>query len=253
MSLRDFLLIGAACLFVLVFQLARRKRQMKALADGVRRLQRSASQESRCRPVRADERWLDESRELYESATRELGENGFIVLGDLVEEDDSGKAAGQIRWFADEGRTVCGWFAPVLSGRTKYPAMFLFSESDSSEFFVTLRGPSNIHAAPPPSVHRAYCPWDVGLPAALLLHLDAISTTGAGSGFRRSDDLDAARALQKRLGTTVARWRASQPADELLVQDLRSILGDRFDELSPALLRLMRSGSDPATESAWAA
>ena len=85
--------------------------------------------------------------------------------------------------------------------------------------------------------------------AALGDHRSAIASAGATCELRRANDLSAAVALAGRLRTAVSDWRSSQPEDELLVQDLRSILEDRFDELGPSLLRLLKHDSFPTTSS----
>lgn len=237
MIVTEIVVLAVVAAGLIGFHTLRVKRKLRLLADQIRVLRGAALDHVHYRPMKPDETWLDASRDLYEAITRELGQNGAGVLGDLVEEDGAGKARGMARWLADSDGTTCGWFAALPSERGIQKAMLLFSEAPSSEFFVTHLGPTSVHLATPPFVHRRDHPSTAGIGATLAEHLNAVSPV---SGLRRIDDLDGAVALVRRLRKATADWRASQGADELLVQDLRAILQDRFDKLSPALLRLLK-------------
>src|SRR5207247_8727942 len=124
----------------------------------------------------------------YEAAAREVREQGLTLLGDLVELYPDGRSAGVTRWFVDGLRTTCGWFGVTRSREAGAitPAMLLFSESDSGEFFVPTRGGSRTSLGAPPFVHRTYLDWGEGLARVAERHRElAHRGTGGRSDRRR--------------------------------------------------------------------
>jgi hypothetical protein len=240
MIVTEIVVLAVAAAGLIGFHTFRVRRKLRTLADQIRLLRRTAVEDVHYRPARADETWLETSRERYEAMTRELEEKGQRIFGDLVEEDGSGTARGMARWFGDDDGTICGWLAVLPPERGSHTAMFLFSESRTPEFFVSHLGPTGVHLAVPPFVRRTDHPPADGVAATLQSHRRATSSDREASWLRRTDDLDAAVALVTRLREATAEWRASQWEEKLLVEDLRAILQDRFEKLSPALLRLLK-------------
>jgi len=242
--LLTYIVIGAAVLAALIALRDVRitltnRRVARDLVPGVRELRKLASEVVSYRPLRSDESIPDEFIAFFDAAQQELTANGLVVLGDLMEvplEDPSGPT----RWFIDSTQTVCGWFG-VLRNRAKgtlQPAMLFFSESSHDSYFITGRGSSGRSTAQPPSHHRDFFEWGVGLGETLRRHQAQITRSGAAV-LRQPPTLEAGPALVRRLREHATRWRATQPPAELLEQDVRVVTGDKWDYVGPRLLALL--------------
>ena len=220
------------------------RKRLGPLVRGIEEMRRMATRDITRRPASPGDLAADVLPS-YEAAAREVREQGLTLLGDLVELYPDGRSAGVTRWFVDGLRTTCGWFGVTRSREAGAitPAMLLFSESDSGEFFVTTRGGSRTSLAGPPFVHRTHLDWGEGLARVAERHrAEATPGSGGRSALRRVEQLDEAVALLGRLRESGARWRASQPPADLLEADVRSVLQERFSELGPLVMKLMSSG-----------
>ena|SRR5690348_3159857 len=217
------------------------RKRLGPLVRAIEEMRRMATRESARRPAGPGDLAADVMPS-YEAAAREGREQGFSLLGDLVELYPDGRPAGVTRWFVDGSRTTCGWFGVTRSRETGAinPTMLLFSESESGEFFVTTRGGSRTSLARPPFVHRTYQDWGEGLAGVFEKHRAEVTLgTNRNGALRRVEQLDEAVTLLGRLRESSARWRASQPPLALLEADVHSVLQERFSELGPLVIKLM--------------
>lgn len=215
------------------------RRVFAPVADGIERMRRLAEQEITYRAPGPDEGPGDQAA-AFASATAEIERQQCAVLGDRVEVGPDGAAGGVVRWFTNTDRTVTGWFGVVRNrktGATK-PAMFLFSESESGEFFITGRGTEGPTLARPSMVARQSYAWVEALPAVFEHH--RFQTAQARGTLRRFETLDEATALVMRLRTATAAWRRAQPPDELLAADVQAILRGRSDRMKADVIRILR-------------
>jgi hypothetical protein len=236
-------LICVVALGAVVVQQIRRRRKLRALAAQISALRSSQGQRIQYRPMGASESPSGGFRAILDEATDVLKQNGLTVLGDLIEEDHSGKSRGPTRWFVDHDQTTCGWVAALPTPQGIQPVAFFFSEVSSREWVVTHMGPTSIRLSTPAFVNRTDYPSTDGLTGAFTGHRKALSSRSDQGDLRRAAGLPEAVALVERFRKAITDWRASQRADELLAQDLRSILQNRFDELGPFLLRLLKRES----------
>ena len=248
MTVADYIaLFCVLALVAVILQQMRFRRKLRTLAAQITTLRRLEGQEVRYRPIGPNEPWLVDVKTTVDEATNLFQEMGLTVLGDLIEEDEAENASGVTRWFVDRERTTCGWVAAVPSQQGIQLVAFLFSETGSHRFVVTHMGPTSIRLATPPFVSHAHYPSHGGLAAVLTAHQEALSSSCNPTVLRNTVDLPAAVTLVGRLRKATADWRASQPPDELLIQDLRSVLQGRFDELGSSVLRLLTRESSTTT------
>jgi hypothetical protein len=212
------------------------------LASTVSRMRALAQRDPQYLPVPGDGRAPMAGSEYYDAASKEIAAAGCRVLGDRVEEMPEGTVTAPSRWFADESGTVCGWFGVVAApnARVVRQAMYLFSEAQRGDFYITGRGGANAGTAGPPTQHQAECRWADGLARQLEVHraqipADAVTT------LTHVATIDDAMALTGRMRQAKRAWRAQQPADALLDQDLRQILQDRYSTFGAALAAYMKS------------
>lgn len=226
---------------MIVSAVRRQRRVLDTLAAQIRNLRRTAMEQHTHAPAGADYAWPAGARPLYEAAAEELARGGYVVLGDLIEQNAQGKGVGVARWFTSADGLICGWFAALPSAQGLKTTRFLFSEGNDDNFFLTLSGPTSIRVAQPPSIHRAQVPIEQGLAAATAEQEKLIAgLRGSDGALRKVVTLDDATDLLARMRRTIQAWRAAQPADRLLTQDLELILGPRFLELGPKVLQRIR-------------
>jgi len=209
------------------------RRMAPRLVLGIQAMRKLAGQAITYRPRRPGESLPGDAAPRFDAAQRELTAAGFTVLGDLMEVGPEGDA-GISRWFSDAGWTICGWFGVV---RNK-PVMMLFSEAEGDTFFLTGRGATSTATAQPPTNHREFLAWDVGLPETVARHNAQIAQTRLAAIVQPAT-LDGATALVSRLRDSTARWRQAQPYHELLERDVRAIVGNKWKYLGPTLVRLL--------------
>lgn len=218
------------------------RRVARNLVPGVRAMRKLAGQVIGYRPLRPDESIPSDATSLFEAARQELTANGLVVLGDLMEAPPQGPA-NPTRWFTDATHTVFGWFG-VLRNKaqgTVNPVMLFFSEGPRDAFFITGRGTGPTGTAQPPTQHRDFFGWGVGLAETLRRHQAQITNSGV-TAVSQPATLETGPALVSRLREHAARWRAAQPPAELLQADVRALTGDKFDYVGPPLLRLLNEG-----------
>ncbi len=242
-----YVLIAAGAFVVLIAGYEIRARLInrgvvRALVPHVLKMRELAHQIVGYRPPRADEPIAADARPLFDAAQSEFRAAGLLVLGDLMEIHPNGTPFATARWFIDESRTICGWFGVVRSRDRGLlnPVMMLFSESASGEFFMTARGASSTALAKPPTNHRQFCDWGDGLMTIIGRHR-AMLVSAAAMPVQQPTNLDAGPAIVRRLRDGTAQWRATQPADELIEQDVRSLLGKRFPVIGRQVVRSVTS------------
>ena len=209
---------------------------IESLTKGIDGLRKAVGHDIHYRPLAPTDPGIADLAEHFDGATTDLRNHHFTVFGDLVEDQAEGAGTRVTRWFVDESRTICGWFG-VVRGRTVNPVMFLFSEAGSGTFFLTGRGAPSLAVTQPPTVHRVFCTWDVGLGTHVTTHRDQT----AKLDLRRVENVDDAVRLLTRLRDSVRAWRAEQPPLALLEQDVRAVLQRKYDELGPDLVSFMAS------------
>lgn len=216
-------------------------RLLSQLANGVARMRAAAERETKYQPVAADAIAKTPGAPYYDAAASEIQKNGCRLLGDLAEVSPDGTLTQPARWFVDGTATICGWYGIVGSAET--PAvrqvMFLMSEAPGGEYFTTSRGGGGSGTASSPKHHLTECQWADGLERQLAVHRAQIPTAQPAS-LTHVATLDDATALSARSRKAKMAWRAQQPADSLLDQDLRRILQDRYPAVGAALLSYMR-------------
>jgi len=243
------LLIGAIAVVVIAViaagaaQRRGRRAKLQSVAGGIERLRRASTRETRRRKPGPAEALSGEQLGIYEANTREMQSAGLTVVGDLIEEQDDGSPAGTSRWFVDASGEIGGWFGavPARGSAGKYRSLMLFfSEAGNGQFLTTSRGAPEIGIARPPTLHRQFVAWTEGISAAIERHRSLIESVAAGSTLHRVATLDDVVELLRRHRRHIAEWRAKQPPDALLEADARNILRDRYNELGPELLELLR-------------
>ncbi len=211
------------------------------LASSVSRMRALGQRDPKYLPVPTDGRAPMAGTEYYDAVSKELAAAGCRELGDRMEETPEGTLTAPSRWFADESGAVCGWFGVVAAanGRVVRQVMYLFSEAKGGDFYVTGRGGANAGTAAPPTQHLAECRWADGLARQLEVHRAQVPD-GERAALTRVASIDDALALTGRLRRAKRAWRAAQPADALLDQDLRQILQDRYPSYGAALAAYMK-------------
>jgi len=210
------------------------RRTFEKVADGVESMRRAGLEQPRFVPVDGRDARDARARQRFADASRELETNGFVPLGELMEEKANRSAMGVLAWFRDASGTICGWFG-VLRGDK--PVMLFFSETTSGEFFITTRGGADLHVTQPPTVHHAHGPWAEGFINQLRQHRDQLAQR-PGANLTRIQSPAEGTELLRRLRASVATWRAAQPHAVLLEGDLRRILRDKYENLGPGVLKV---------------
>jgi len=205
------------------------------LVPTIRKMRKLAGETITYRPMQAGESIPAGAVALFDAAQRELTSAGFTILGDLMEVDPDGEPK-PARWFVDRSGTICGWFGAIGSK----PVMMLFSEAERDTYFITGRGTSSTATAQPPTNHREFLGWDVGLTEVVARHKAQIAQSGR-SAIVQPATLEAAPAVVSRLREATARWRSAQPPNALLEQDVRALVGNKWKYLGPTLVRLLSS------------
>ncbi|HVT40992.1 MAG TPA: hypothetical protein VHE78_18290 [Gemmatimonadaceae bacterium] len=225
-------------------QHAETKRHIESLASGIDTLRRLATQRTAYRAPGGQDAVPPATQEALAAASQELDKEGMTVLGDRMELQADGTAVGPGRWFIDETATICGRFSATVSKTkgTVTPLMMLFSEASSGEFFLTGRGGAGVALAKPPKLFREYVAWSDGLGRALDRHKAATAAATQTGTLRRVDALDDALDLLARLRKSGSDWRSLQDPDVLLELDVRAVLGKRYDELGPQVIRALTRG-----------
>ncbi len=165
--------------------------------------------------------------------------NGFTLLVDLVGVPEGGSAWNVVRIYVDPVGTMLAFV--FGSARYRAPARVLLVSYTSDAVFQTLRaGPG---FAEPPSWHRQ--------------SLDALTPTSRAIQRHRAFCGDAElvaittpEAMRERLEREhdlAMRWRLAQPPDELLLADVRSLLGSRFERDGHRVIRRLRPDVPRAT------
>ncbi len=173
------------------------------------------------------------------SVCRILTDNGFAHLVDLVGVPEGGSAWNVSRIYIDSAGTTVA--SVIRSAVFQGPAQLALVSYTRDAAFRTLR--IGAWLAAPPSWRRQSIDTLVSTPQAIQRHrafcreaeLVAITTPDA---MRARLDLDHDDAV---------RWRLAQPPDELLLADVRSLLGSRFERDGHRVIRRLRPDVPRAT------
>jgi hypothetical protein len=225
-------------------QQADAKRHVESLASGIETLRRLTTQRTTYRPPEPHDSVPAAAQEALAAGERDLKEQGMTLLGDRMELQEDGTAVGPGRWFIDKSGTICGRFSAVLSKGTGTitPLVMLFSEASSGEFFLTGRGSAGVSLAKQPNLVREYVKWNDGLGRTLERHRAATARAAKAGELRRIEGIDEALDLLARLRKSGSDWRKIQDADVLLDLDVRSVLGNRYDELGRQVMDVLKHG-----------
>lgn len=215
-------------------------RVIRRLAALLTKHRAAATTPIRHRPAEAGHPLLRRHEKHYALLTGELESLGMTILGDREELNLDGSSAGVARWFVDSARRVSGWCSVFTGPKRAIEVVMLFSELDPTAFVTTTRGGPNHPLAAPPTLDRRHLESGVALSECLRQHYSR-ADTHAAARMVETPDLEAAEALVDRLREHLAGWRAAQDPDTLLREDLRSTLGRRYDELGPALFKVMQA------------
>ena len=201
-----------------------------SVAAGVRQLRAMHAEPLRMTPFPGEPSTLPPE---FPAITREIALVGLRTLGDVEERSTAGDVAGLLRWFASESGEVFGWFGVTEEG----PAMLLISEGEGSGFVATLSSPHAPSTVVPGTVKESRLRWEAGLEAALTEHRSNCPTT---IDLVRVETLEAGLSSLRRLKAHVADWRSKQDPEGLLEADVRSILGDDFDNLGDEVIDIVQ-------------
>ena len=229
------LVIAAAVLFTVVRMWRRHIRKqagaIHSVAENIRLLRRMAGVAPRLEPVTA----ATPVPEGLAPLTRELEAAGFRILGDRVERHPEGGVSGVARWFVSGDGLSFGWVGVTAAGPA---AMLLVSEDPATGFLTTMRAPDAPSVAVPPSVRQRRVGWEEGLDAAVRAHAEGLAEL---ENPMRITDLDTALASFGRLYGLVGAWRSVQDPDRLLEEDVRRIVGGRYEGFDTILIEMVRS------------
>lgn len=183
-------------------------------------------------PVEANHPTLVQLSSYYDAFTRDLEAVGFRVVGNLEEYYLDGKPAGVGRWFVAGDGAASGWVGAVLTKKGPRRASAIYTEFTPTHYLATNWGGANVELMRPPSMERLYFKDSVPFSTAIAAHRDAVARRGA-AGVTHVDSLDDATAGLDRMMAHANAWRASVPADQLLDEDLRLVLGRHYREYGP--------------------
>jgi len=195
------------------------------------------------RPMRYRIAWPSDDdlvRPLRTAAACEiLTSNGFVHLGDLVGVPEGGPAWSVARIYVDSAGTTIA--SVVRSAVFHGPTQLALVSYASDAAFRTSRVASWLAA--PPSWHRQSLDALTATPQAIQRHR-------AFCGEAELIAITTAEAMRERLELeheVSMRWRNAQSPDELLLADVRSLLGARFDRDGHRLIRRLRANVPRAT------
>jgi hypothetical protein len=220
------------------------RRHIESVTNGIETLRRLTRQRTAYRPPGPQDSVPAAAQEALAAGERDAKEQGMTLLGDRMEVQEDGTAVGPGRWFIDASATICGRFSAVPSKNTGAvtPLMMLFSEAGSGEFFLTGRGPAGVSLAKPPNLVREYIKWNDGLGRTLERHRAATARAAKAGELRRIVGIEEALDLLARLRKSGSDWRKLQDVGVLLELDVRTVLGNRYDELGRQVIDALTRG-----------
>jgi len=224
------LAIALAVMFVL-----RARRQLAVLAQQIRELRAHAVKPVSYRPVGSPE-LADE----LTAATAEAEKAGFTMVGDYVEESPVRDAGMPMRWFVDARGTTFGWMAPFEVRGKREIVLVLMSHELASQT-ITSRAPKASALMRPPFVHAQNVELGTSFKDTVVKHREHADLDDDTRGFVPVKTFEQLSHELERMRSKVIAWRESQPDDELLDADLRTLLGGQYKRLASAMRRRLAS------------
>lgn len=224
------LAIALAVMFVL-----RARRQLAVLAAQIRELREHALKPVSYRPVGSPE-LADE----VAAATVEAEKAGFTMLGDYLEESPVREAGMPMRWFVDARGTTFGWMAPFEVRGKREIVLVLMSHELASQT-ITARAPKASALMRPSFVHAHSVDMATSFTETVAKHREYAKLDDDTRGFVPVKTFEQLSHELERMRGKVIAWRESQPDDELLDADLRTLLGGQYRRLANAMRRRLAS------------
>jgi hypothetical protein len=173
---------------------------------------------------------------------RELVACGFVVVGDFMAQTAERAPLSVMRGLVDRSGTTCAILG-VACAHPTYVQLTLGSYAEH-EMFKTRRGLQH-GLAEPPSVHRRGVAPELPHDQIVAAHREfACADEAALVHVTSRDELIA---QLDRFRARLVSWRASQPPDDLLDADLRSMFGARFNLAATVWARRLRARPPRAT------
>jgi hypothetical protein len=222
------LLIAIAIGVILVL---RARRQLTALAAQIKELRAHAMKPLKYLPMGS----VELADELV-SSTREVEKAGFTLLGDFIEASPVSTSGMAMRWFVDARGTTFGWMAP-FEVKGKREILFVLMSHGLASQTITSRAPKASTLSRPPFVQVQHVELTTKFKDMVVKHREIANLDDESRGFvpiKTFEQLDHELA---RMRSKVIQWRESQPKDELLDADLRSLLGAQYRRLGSAMRR----------------
>ncbi|HEX5062796.1 MAG TPA: hypothetical protein VFV99_25660 [Kofleriaceae bacterium] len=228
---RIVLLVAIA---IAVIYVLRARRQLAVLAQQIRDLRAHALKPVTYRPVGSPE-LADE----LSAATAQAEKAGFTMLGDYLEESEV-REGMPMRWFVDARGTTFGWMSPFEVRGKREIVLVLMSHELASQT-ITARAPKASALMRPPFVHAQTVAMDTSFKDTVAKHREHANLDDETRGFVPVKTFEQLSHELERMRGKVITWRESQPDDELLDADLRTLLGAQYKRLASAMRRRLAS------------
>jgi hypothetical protein len=162
---------------------------------------------------------------------------GFAPLGVVIDQgpDDRGEL-DVVRVLVDRDGTTVAGFLTSTSAETRRAVRLQLASHLGGEMWLTQRS-MQLGLATPPFVHRHHVADGVAVADLVAAHR---GFAGAAGPLERIAALEELAVTLTALRERTLRWRAEQPADELLDADLRAALGAQYARLGSRIARRLR-------------
>jgi hypothetical protein len=223
------LMLALAAIFVL-----RTQRRLALLSMQIRGLRSQANEPYTYE--RVDRGELDEP---LEKATREAERAGLVMLGDFREKWLEGYEVPK-RAFTDAEGTTFGWMTPFVVDRQATCVLVVFSHELDAQA-ITVRQPPSSSLARPPFVRFQTIALATSIETVLAKHRSHAGAADPDRAFIPVKTFEQLTHELERMRDKAIAWRKDQPADELLDNDLRALLGAQYAKLGEAMKRRVRT------------
>lgn len=162
-----------------------------------------------------------------------LAASRLTKLGDARE----GTEGLPLRWFVDAHKTTFGWIgiAPHATGPVR---ICMLLSTSATRIVMTVSSPRSVPALSRPEFSdRETLVGHLDLPTALSTHFKRVPDNAD-----RVETLEEAFAAVENVRARTAEWRESQPQEQLLENDLKSVLGHHYERLGPILRKRLALG-----------
>lgn len=208
----------------------RTRKQLELLALQIRELRQHALHRISYSPAGG------ELAEDLAAATAEANDLGFTILGDYIEESPVRTTPTPMRWFVDARGTTFGWMAPFEVRGERTIVLVLMSHELATQT-ITSRAPAASSLTRPPFVAIHHVPTTASFADTVTKHRQFARLDDDTRGFVPVHTFDQLRHELERMRAKAIAWRETQPSDELLEADLRSLLGKQYGKLAGAMRR----------------